>query len=83
MNVGNIAGHAATGLLVFFAMVVAPQLSGWGATTAALVMLAAVAVALTGAVVLARLVPAPLPARQLEYDAAWDHALADLAGDAA
>jgi len=83
MNVGNIAGHAATGLLVFFAMVVAPQHSGWGTTTSVLVMLAAMAATVTGAVVVARLVPAPLPARQLEYDAAWDHALADLVRDVA
>lgn len=78
MNMENIAGTAATGLLVFLGVVVAPQLPSWDATTSLAVATAAVVLAAVGAAVLARLVPAPAQARHLEYDAAWDHALAEL-----
>lgn len=78
MNVQNIAGTATTGLLVFLGVVVAPRLSGWDAATSSLVALGAAVVAAVGAAMAAHLAPAPAPARQFEYDAAWDHALAEL-----
>jgi len=83
MNVENIAGTAATGVLVFLGVVVAPQASAWGATLTVAVTLAAVVVAAAATCLLVRCGPAPRPARQLEYDAAWDHALAELGHDVA
>lgn len=79
MNVENIAGTAATGLLVFLGVVVAPQLSAWDAMTTSVVTLGAAVVTAAVAAVLTRVAPAA-PARQFEYDAAWDHALAELSG---
>lgn len=83
MNVDTIAGGAATGVLVFLGAVVAPHAAAWGAMTSLLATLAAIAVAAIGTVLLARHAPAADSARQLAYDAAWDHALVDLVQDVA
>ena len=83
MNTENIAGTAATGVLVFLGVVVAPQASAWGAAATLGVTLAAIAVAALTTVLLVRCGPAPRPARQFEYDAAWDHALAELGHEVA
>lgn len=80
MNMENIAGAAATGVLVFLGVVVAPRMSDWDATTSSVAALAAVIVAAAGAALLVRLLPADVSARQFEVDAAWDQALADLMG---
>ena len=83
MNVENIAGGAATGVLVFLGAVVAPQAAAWGAMASILATLGAIALAAVVTVLLAHHAPAVRSPRQLAYDAAWDHALVDLGQDVA
>lgn len=63
MRVGNVAGTAATALLVFLGTVVA---------------VAAIAVTVVAAAVTVRVAPHPLSEYQLQIEAEWDHAWAEL-----
>ena len=78
----NIAGHAATAVLVFVGVVVAPRVDVWGTMISASVAVTAVAVAAAATWLTTRWSPAA-PAGQLAYEAAWEHALADLPQDVA
>lgn len=78
MRVGNVAGTAATALLVFLGTVVAPHAAVWGATTVIAVSVAAIAVTVVAIAVTVRVAPHPLSEYQLQIEAEWDHAWAEL-----
>lgn len=83
MNMDNIAGTAAAGVLVFLGVVVAPHAPAWGAAATVLATLAAIGVAGAGVLLAGLGLPPERSARHLESEAAWDHALAELLEDAA
>lgn len=83
MNHENIAANTATAALVFVAIVVGPNVNAWGTMLSGSVTVAAVAVAAGATWFTTRWSPATTSAGQLAYDAAWEHALADLPQDVA